>query len=162
VEVKATPGKADVTLELNWSKTHAPIEKGEVTVAIVFSPMPVAVLGPDLLKLSRDTLFSLPTSDLFRILSGIIITTQDGKTHHGALALFATRDESTVDLRRPGKFTFPIPIGTENSFTGQPALQGEGLLYAAVFKQDDPSVDQMKSTKYKQLSNIANKAVILK
>jgi len=161
-DVKTTPGKADVTLELTWSKTRAPIEKGEVTVVFLFSPKPVSVLGPDLLKLSRDYIFSIPTGDLFRMLSGLVITTPDGKTHDGALVLFGTDTESATDLRKSGKFTFPIPIQSENRFTGQPAIQGEGTLYVAVFKEDDPALDQMKSTKYKQLSNVASKSVTLK
>lgn len=162
VDVKATPGKADVTLELTWSETGVSIVKEEVTVVFLFSTIPVSVLGPDLLKLSRDYIFNFPTDDLFRMLSGLVITTPDGKTHEGALALFGTRPEFATDLRKSGKFTFPIPIQSENRFTGQPAIQGEGTLYVAVFKQDDPVLSQMKSTKYKQLSNVDSKSVTLK
>lgn len=161
-DVKTTPGQADVTLELIWSKTRAPIDKGKVTVVFLFSPKPVSALGPDLLKMSRDYIFNLPTDDLFRWLSGLVITTSDGKTHDGALALFATQTESATDFRKSGKFTFPIPIQSANRFTGQPAIEGEGALYIAVFKEDDPALDQMKSTKYKQLSNVASKSVNLK
>ena len=104
----------------------------------------------------------MPTTDLFRFLSGLVITTEDGNEHDCALVMFSTQDDSSFDLRKTGKSTFPIPIQDANRLTGQPANQGEGILSVAVFKEDDPKLVQMKSKSYKQLSNVDSKSVNLK
>jgi hypothetical protein len=39
---------------------------------------------------------------------------------------------------------------------------GKGVISVGLFRQDNPDLDQLKSTKYKQLSNVVNQEVELK
>jgi len=190
--VKIVPGKANVTLEMKWNDVPQGLKKGEVTITFLFSPHPTSALGPDIFKLPRlpdPYILTMHATGFYSLVSGVEIKTADGKEDDGALVLFGTLDKSSkssadlrkigkvlfgtqtksaTDLRKSGKFTFPIPIQSPvppNPLMGEPAIpaiQGEGTLYVAVFKQDDPSLDQRESTKYKQLSNVASKSVNLK
>jgi hypothetical protein len=80
----------------------------------------------------------------------------------GALVLFFSGADSKVDFRKSAGQTIRIRIESENKWTGQPAIMGKGVISVGLFRQDNPDLDQLKSTKYKQLSNVVNQEVELK
>jgi hypothetical protein len=155
-------GEASVTLDLKWSKDAPALEKGDMTVVVLFQPKLISPLKAELLALSRNYLFNLPNENLMKMTSGLVIKDDKGESYGGALLLFFVGTDSKVDFRKSEKQTIPIRIQNENRFTGEPAIEGKGVLTFGLFKEDDPTLDQVKSTKYKQISNVVSQDVNLK
>ncbi len=151
-------------LELSWGKEadSLGLKKEEVTVVALFQPRLIAPLNAALLALKRSYAFSLANDDLSKMVSALAIKDGKGKAQEGVLLLFFTGSDSKLDLRKSGKCTIPIRIEGGNSVTGQPAIEGVGVLSFALFREDDPRLDQIKSTKYTQVSNVVSRQVELK
>jgi hypothetical protein len=160
--IKTAKGTALAALEFKWSKGATGMKKGDMTVVVLFQPKLIAPLKAELLALSRNYSFNLPNDDLMKMTSGLSIKDEKGNAYSGALILFFAGNDSKVDFRKSRKQTIPIRIQSENRWAGEPAIKGKGVLSFALFEEADPEHDHMKSTKYKQLSNVVSQEVDLK
>lgn len=155
-EIKKTSESAEVTVELMWRSSRGDVDKGDVRVVFLFGPPELPILDPVMLEIRRSVTINFPNETVWRMLSGLVFTMEDGTTQKAALLMFGIRDTAGVNLLTSGKFTFPIPIQDENRLTGQPSILGDGILSVAVFKADDPN-QEFKNPNYTQLSNVATR-----
>ena len=158
--------EADVTVRIDWKPGVRGIKKQEVTVVFLFQRVFVAKLYPALLTLSRTFSASFPKPGIIRITSGLdvdserktIRTTEERKEFECALIMFNTLDDAALNLLQSGEYTFPIKLKAP-AMMEEPNIRSKGILSVVVFKEDDPRFDQMKSTKYVQLSNEIRQSV---
>ncbi len=162
VGIKTQEDAASVTLEFTWAKEVPGLKQGDMTVVVLFQPKLVAPLKAELLAQEHNYAFNMPNEHLMKLTWGVMGEDEKGNVYGGALILFFTDEKSKVDFRKSAKQILPIRIQAEDRMLGIPAIAGKGVLSFGLFKQDDPKVDQIKSTKYKQLSKVVSQEVELK
>lgn len=156
--VKVGTGQADVALQLDWAAAPASLAQSEVTVVLVLAPTSANILGSKLLATRRGFTLSMPAKGWRRMVTDLIVRV-DGVAHDGSLALFYTADKAAADLRKSGTHTLALPLPPEFRGAAPAAVPGEWFVTVAVFKQDDPKCDQVKSIRYRPLSNTVTQPI---
>ncbi len=156
--VKVDTGQADVTVQLDWAAAPAPLAQSDVTVVLVLAPTSANILGSSLLATRRGFTLSMPAKGWRRMVTDLVVRV-DGVAHDGSLALFYTADKAAADLRKSGTYTLALPLPPEFRGAAPAAVPGEWFVTVAVFKQDDPKCDQVKSIRYRPLSNTVTQPI---
>lgn len=161
-EFTVAEGTGRAALDFAWSPEAPALAKEELTVVVLFQPKLISPLTAELMAIRRNYSFSLPNDHLMRMTSGLVITEGAGPAHDGALMLFFAGADSQVDFRTSARYEIPLRIQPANRLTGEPAVMGKGVLSIGLFKEDDPTHDQLKSIRYRPLSNVVSHEVDLK
>lgn len=144
---KHAPGAwgVQVAVEWAWMRGAKRPNLGDITFVLLVRPKhPVEDLGPQLLQQMAPlrnvySKVSSPADDLLRV--------EAQPPGSGLLVLYyASGDHPPVSFGGSGKWTFEIPRAAVGPASG---------LAVAVFAENDPDHDHMRSTKFAQLSNVA-------
>ncbi|MHC4716836.1 MAG: hypothetical protein ACYS5V_07700 [Planctomycetota bacterium] len=130
-----------------WKPGAGRPDHGDITLIFLLRPKhPVTDLSAELLRQMKPPgkhYFSIgmPEKDLMRVVMG-------PPTGYGALVLFfSSQERGSVDLLKDGTYTFAVPPDHINL---------KGGLAVGLFKEADPKLDQMQSSTYVQVSDVAS------